>query len=337
MTKNHRAYIWAVALSASLSWVLGHASENLTWESTKQDRKAWKFTPPSAPDAAEEKKVALGRRLYFEPALSKDHSISCASCHVPDKGFADPSRFSKGVDSKVGARQAQSILNCATNTIFFWDGRAKTLEDQALQPIINPLEMNVSLETVVKRLRDMPDYVSAFKNCFDSAPTAELLAQAIATYEKQVYSFNSPFDKWVAGDESAIGADAKKGFALFVGKADCNKCHLGPNFTDGKFHNLGIGMDKPKPDLGRFIVTKIQTDKGAFKTPGLREIVVTAPYLHDGSAATLEEVIETYDKGGVPNPWLSPLMKQLKLTADEKKQLVEFMKALSGQINDPIK
>jgi cytochrome c peroxidase len=312
-----------------------HAADELTWAAAKQDKKLWAFVPPVEASGADAKKVALGRKLYFDPVLSADKSISCASCHKPENGFADPSQFSSGVGGKLGGRHAPSILNRAVGKLYFWDGRAKSLEEQALGPIANPVEMNLPIEEAVKRLNDSADYATAFKDVFAAAPSAAGIADAIAAYERQVYSADSPFDKWVAGDESAMSADAKKGFNLFIGKANCAKCHLGPNFSDDKFHNLGVGMATEKPDLGRFVVTKVQTDKGAFKTPGLRDLTVRAPFLHDGSAKTLEEVIELYDKGGAQNPWLSPLMKELKLAPDEKKQLLEFMKALTGTVHAP--
>lgn len=323
-----------VAVAGMLAFsVLG--ADDLTWEATKQDRKAWTYSAPAAPSADDAKKVALGKKLYFDKALSADNSISCASCHRPEAGYADPDQFSKGVGGKLGGRQAPTVLNLAVGNTYFWDGRAKTLEEQALGPIANPVEMNLPIEEAIKRLSANDDYVKHFKDAFNEAPTAPRVADAIAAFERQVYSHQSPFDKWVAGDEKAMTPDAKQGFVLFVGKANCAKCHLGPNFTDNKFHNLGIGMDKPNADMGRFAISKKPGEKGAFKTPGLREIVATAPYFHDGSSKTLEDVMDVYDKGGTPNGWLSPLVSELKLSAVEKKQLVDFMKALSGQVHQP--
>jgi len=321
-----------------LTTILGFSStgaDDITWDATKQDRKIWSYSAPAAPTADEGKKVVLGKKLYFEKSLSLDNTISCASCHRPEAGFADPDQFSKGVGGKLGGRQSPSILNLAAGTAYFWDGRAKTLEEQALGPISNPVEMNLPIEEALKRLSSNDEYVKLFKDAFGEAPSAPKVADAIASYERQVYSHQSPFDKWVGGDEKAISPEAKQGFVLFVGKANCVKCHSGPNFTDSKFHNLGVGFDKPNPDVGRVAISKKPGEKGAFKTPGLREIASTAPYFHDGSAKTLEEVMDVYDKGGTPNGWLSPLMSELKLSADEKKHLVKFMQALSGQIHQP--
>jgi cytochrome c peroxidase len=311
------------------------AAEEVTWDVTKQDRKAWMQIAPPTPNPEEALKVSLGKKLFFDKILSADRSMNCASCHRPEVAFSDPNPLSKGVKGELGVRHSPSILNLSVGNAYFWDGRAKSLEDQALNPIVNPLEMNLPAEEAIQRLRNDEPYVKMFNDAFHESPTAAHLAEAVAAYVRQLYSHASPFDKWVSGDEKALSAEAKSGFLLFVGKANCAKCHLGPNFTDGKYHNLGIGMDKPGPDLGRFLISKRPGDKGAFKTPGLREIAASAPHFHDGSASSLEEVIELYDKGGKPNGWLSPLIFELKLNPVEKKQLVEFLKALSGTINQP--
>ena len=291
--------------------------------------------PPDNP--LTEEKIKLGKKLYFEKALSIDGSIACASCHVPEKGFADPERFSTGVGGKKGNRQAPTIINRVFSTRQFWDGRAASLEEQALGPVQNPAEMGMpSMDVVVDKLHNMPEYVSLFREAFppDGAITADHVAKAIASFERTVMSGNSPFDKFMAGDRAAMSDSAQRGYALFKDekKANCETCHVGHNFTDENYNNLGVGMSAKDPDLGYFKISKLEGHKGAFKTPTLREIASTAPYMHDGSEKTLEEVVTFYNKGGHPNKWLSKKLKPLKLTKQEEADLVEFLKALSGEV-----
>lgn len=311
------------------------ADESLTWESTKQNRGLWTLITPKAPDLIEAKKVELGKKLFFDPELSADRTVMCATCHHPKAAFSDPQSFSIGFGGKVGTRHSPKILNLSVSNGYFWDGRAKTLEEQALIPISNSGEMNLPISEAVSRLNANGDYFRLFNTAFNEAPSADRIAQSLAAYERQIFSSESPFDKWVAGDESAMRPDAKIGFLLFAGKANCAKCHLGPNFTDNKFHNLGVGMDKPLPDLGRFLISTKPGDKGAFKTPNLRESALIGPYFHDGSARTLEDVIDFYAKGGLQNPWISPLMVEVKLSAEEKASLIKFLESLSGKIHQP--
>jgi cytochrome c peroxidase len=284
-----------------------------------------------------EEKIKLGKKLYFEKALSIDGSISCASCHVPEKGFADPNQFSSGIGGKKGNRQAPTIINRVFSTRQFWDGRAASLEEQALGPVQNPAEMGMpSMDVVIDKLHNMPEYVSLFKEAFppDGAITADHVAKAIASFERTVMSGNSPFDRFKAGDKTAMSEAAQRGYALFKDekKANCETCHVGHNFTDENYNNLGIGMTAKNPDLGYFTISKLEGHKGAFKTPTLREIASTAPYMHDGSQKTLEEVVAFYDKGGHPNKWLSKKVKPLKLTKQQEADIVEFLKALSGEV-----
>jgi cytochrome c peroxidase len=283
-----------------------------------------------------EAKIKLGKRLYFEKALSLDNTLACASCHVPEKGFADPNQFSLGIGGKKGGRQAPSIINRVFSRAQFWDGRAKSLEEQALGPMMNPVEMgHPDIKSVLARLEKDPSYVADFKQAFpeaNGALTDVTLSQAIASFERTVLSGNSPYDRYQAGDKSALNDSAKRGLELFNNKANCAACHSGFNFTDESYHNLGVGMTAKKPDMGRYAITKLDGHQGAFKTPTLREIANTAPYLSDGSLKTLAEVVEFYDKGCQPNKWLSPKIKKLDLTAQEKQDLVEFMKALSGEV-----
>jgi cytochrome c peroxidase len=279
-------------------------------------------------------KIALGREIYFDPRLSADETVSCASCHNPQLAFTDGQKASVGIRGQIGIRSAPTIINRVFSRTQFWDGRALSLEEQAKGPMINPIEMgNKNYDDVVKRLRNIKGYREGFKEAFGTEDfTIEQVAEAIASFERTVVSGNSPFDKFESGgDEKAISESAKRGLDIFRDKGRCSECHAGFNFTDEKFHNTGVGMDKPNPDLGRYEITKKEEDKGAFKTPTLREIARTGPYMHDGSLKTLEEVVEFYDKGGIKNPNLDKEMKPLNLTEEEKKDLVEFLKTLNGE------
>ncbi len=276
-------------------------------------------------------KVALGRQLYFDPRLSKDGTVSCATCHDPRKGWTDQQPVSTGVGGARGTRNAPTVLNSAFNYMQFWDGRAPSLEAQALGPIENPVEMANRLPKVVAWLNSVPGYRSQFQAVFGGPATADRLAKAIAAFERTIYTGNSPYDRYTQDkDESALSPAAKRGLKLFEGKARCTQCHVGFDLSDRVFHNIGVGMDRKDPDLGRYDVTHQEKDKGAFKTPILRDLTKTAPYMHDGSVATLEEVIDLYDRGGEPNPWLDPKIKPLHLTAQEKADLLAFLKSLDG-------
>jgi cytochrome c peroxidase len=293
----------------------------------------WPEDNPYTPEKAD-----LGRLLYFDKRLSSDHTVSCASCHEPKHAFGDAAPVSTGIKGQKGGRSAPTVINRAYSTLQFWDGRAASLEDQAKGPIANPIEMTTSKDaaeahkTCIECLRAIPGYVQRFEKVFGTKNfTIDHVAMAIATFERTVLSGNAPFDKYKAGDKSAMTEAQVRGMKVFFDKAQCDRCHIGFNFTDGSFMNIGIGMEKANPDLGRYNVTKKEEDKGAFKTPTLREIEHTAPYMHDGSLKTLEEVVEHYDKGGIKNPWLNQQMKPLNLTKQDKSDLVSFMKALSGE------
>lgn len=279
-------------------------------------------------------KVELGKKLYFDPRLSGNNWISCATCHNPALGFADGlPRMLGGPASREGGRNTPTIINTAYNPIQFWDGRAATLEEQALGPIQNPNEMNETLDNVIKKLSRMPDYVKAFKDVFGSGVTADGIAKAIAAFERTIVFANSPFDKYMMGDEHAMSEAAKRGMILFNTKAECIKCHNGPNFTDNEFHNIAVPADGPlKEDLGRYNVTKQDADKGAFKTPTLRNITDTAPYMHDGFFPTLFEVVQFYNGGGGRSENKSPDVRALHLTGEEVNDLIEFLKALTGEL-----
>jgi cytochrome c peroxidase len=291
------------------------------------------YVPDNNPPTAD--KVVLGKLLYFDPRLSKDRTISCASCHNPFHGFTDPARTSKGVGGQLGGRNSPTVINRLFSKEQFWDGRAADLEEQAHGPLINPVEMGMPAHTqVVKRVQAIKGYAPLFEKAFGSKEiTMARIAQAIASYERTVVSGNSPYDRYTAGDKDAMSASAVRGMELFNGKANCKTCHTGFNFTDESYHNLGVGMDKPKPDLGRYVVSKADSERGAFKTPTLRNVVQTAPYMHDGSEATLTEVVEFYNRGGVKNQWLSKEIKPLNLTPAEVTDLVAFLEALTGDVN----
>ena len=279
-------------------------------------------------------KIALGREIYFDPRLSADGTVSCASCHNPKLAFTDGQKASVGIRGQIGRRSAPTIINRVFSKSQFWDGRASSLEEQAKAPMINPIEMgNKNYDMVAKRLRNIKGYRKEFKKAFGTEKfTVEHVVKAIASFERAVVSGNSPFDNFESGgDEKALSQSSKRGLDIFRDKGRCSQCHAGFNFTDEKFHNTGEGMDKPNPDLGRYEMTKKEEDRGAFKTQTLREITHTAPYMHDGNLKTLEEVVEFYNKGGVKNPNLDKEMKPLYLTDEEKKDLVEFLKTLSGE------
>ena len=279
-----------------------------------------------------EEKIALGKQLYFDARLSIDNTVSCASCHDPARGWSNGEPFATGIKGQKGGRNSPTILNSAYNRFQFWDGRAGSLEEQAVGPIENPIEMGEKLENVVNKLNAIDGYKKQFQAVFGSDATSETIGKAIAAYERTVLTGNAPYDKFKAGDKSALSESAQNGMKLFFGKATCSACHSGSNFTDNAFHNVGVGMDAEKPDQGRAAISKLGGDTGSFKTPGLRDIHRSPPYMHDGSLKTLEEVIEHYNKGGVPNDYLDEEIFPLKLTDQEKKDLLEFLtEGLAGE------
>lgn len=280
--------------------------------------------PADNPLTAE--KVELGKLLYFDPRLSSDGTISCASCHDPNKGWSNGDQFATGVGGQQGGRNSPTVLNTAYQKFQFWDGRAGSLEEQALGPIQNPIEMNLTLEQAVERLSAIEGYRDRFQQVFGTAVTPEAIGQAIAAFERTVVSGNAPYDQFKAGDTAALSEAAARGMKLFFGKANCSACHAGPNFTDNGFHNLGVNIEAAMPDLGRQVVSGQLGDRGSFKTPTLREIARSAPYMHDGSLKTLEEVVAYYNRGGTNNPQLDEEIFELKLTEQEQADLVAFLK-----------
>lgn len=285
--------------------------------------------PENNPLTAE--KIALGHMLYFDERLSADNTVSCATCHHPDKGWSDNLSVSTGIKGQQGTRNAPTVINSTYMLSQFWDGRAKNLEEQAKGPLINPIEMGQSNhEIVVEKIKTIPGYQPLFQKAFGEAPNIENIAMAIASFERTVLGGNSRYDQFQNGDTTALNASEQRGLKLFFGKANCTRCHVGSNFSDSQFHNLGVGMNKPKPDVGRYEHTQQKEDMGAFKTPTVRDVTKHAPYMHDGSQKTLEEVVEFYDQGGEKNPHLDFRMVPLNLSDQEKADLVAFMKALDS-------
>ena len=261
----------------------------------------------------------MGRKLFFDTALSSDRSTSCATCHDPARAFTDGRATSKGVHGAMGTRNAPTLVNAGTGRLFFWDGRAESLEAQALQPMINPKEMGLSDAAIEKRT---------------GMKVAEV-TNALASYVRTIRSHESRVDYFRAGQTGMLTSDETAGFELFRGRGGCVRCHSGPNFTDDRFHNTGVGyVNDAFADAGRYAISHDERDRGAFKTPTLRDVALTAPYMHDGSLGTLEQVVDFYSNGGIRNPNQDPRMPPVRFSADEKRQLVAFLKALSGRVTD---
>ena len=320
-------------------------------------------TPPDNPTADD--KVQLGERLFFDGRLSADGSVACATCHDPDKGFTDGRRTSVGIKQQVGHRNAPTVLNALYNDTQFWDGRAHLLEDQAKLPITNPIEMGQpNLDAAVAAVAKVPEYRDAFTKIFGRAPTGEDLARALAAYERTQIAFDAPFDRYLAGDDKALDAAAKRGWAIFNGRGRCMSCHgmsgTQPTFSDNKFHNIGVSahaqnfvelarkgiamvdsgdaqavdraaLETDLSELGRFLVTKNFHDVGSFKTSTLRNVLVTGPYFHDGSQDTLWDVMDHYNKGGVQNPYLDGGIQRLGLGENEIDDVVAFLASLTSE------
>jgi cytochrome c peroxidase len=272
--------------------------------------------------------VALGRRLFFDPILSVDRTVACASCHDPETGFADDQPLSAGVAGRRTLRNAPTLYNRALGTSFMWDGRASTLESQVLQPIENELEMDLPLADAVQRLAAAPAYVALFAEAFGEEPSEARLADALAGFVRCILRGDSRVDRFRRGSHDALTPAERGGMWLFESRGGCWRCHGGVNFTDEAFHNTGVGAGDGELDEGRDFVTGEEADRGAFKTPTLRGLVETAPYMHDGSLATLEEVVEFYREGGHANENLDPLIAPVEMTDQDVANLVAFLRAL---------
>lgn len=283
-----------------------------------------------------ETKAELGEKLFFDPILSRDSSISCASCHKPHLAFADSLAVSPGIEGRLGKRNAPSVMNMAFRSVFFYDGRAKTIRDQVHFPIQDSVEMDLSYEVAVSRLISNKYYKTAFNLIYKEDPNVDNVADAISEYESTLETANTEFDAWMNNRPNAMSASAIRGRDVFMSdKAKCFNCHFGPDFTDDDFKNIGLYDDSKYTDRGRYDITKKPSDMGKFKVPGLRNVAVTAPYMHDGSFKTLREVIEYYD-----NPYKivhdpinidEDLSKPLNLTEQEKRDLEAFLRSLTDR------
>jgi cytochrome c peroxidase len=300
--------------------------------------------PPPIPEdnPVTVEKVELGRRLFYDKRLSFNDTVSCASCHSPLLAFADGRPHSVGASGKTGIRNAPSVINAAYNRLQFWDGRAASLEAQVGVPMEDPIEMNQPHAVTVSKISTDPLYKQQFASAFGPGPiTIGKIEKALASFERTLLSADSPFDRYqFGGDKTALSPAAIRGLDIFTDtkRGNCATCHtIGKDyalFTDGKFHNTGLGVsgEGELTDLGRYAVTKVEADKGAFKTPGLRNVAESAPYMHDGSLKTLKDVVDFYAGGGNSNPYLDKDIKALNLTERDRSDLVEFLKSLSGPL-----
>jgi cytochrome c peroxidase len=256
-------------------------------------------------------KIEQGRGLFNDRRLSRDRTIACATCHQPRRAFSDGRAVARGIDGRLGRRNAPALINRGYGRAFFWDGRERTLESQVLKPIADPNEMDFSPDAAAQRV----------------GLSTDALARALASYVRSILSGDSPFDRYVNGDRAALTADQQAGLQIFRGKGNCTACHVGPTFSDERLHNTGVAWrDGRLHDEGG--------GHGTFKTPTLREVARTAPYMHDGSLATLDEVVEFYDRGGNANPLLDSEIRPLRLAAAEKRQLAAFLRATAGRVQD---
>ena len=280
--------------------------------------------------------VGLGKRLFFDPILSRDRSLACVFCHDPGRAYTDGRPLAIGVFGRQGTRSAPTLINRAYGASFFWDGRIPTLEQQVLQPIQDPKEMDLTLDEAVARLRDSRHYPALFRTAFGAEVSVDGISRALAGYLRTILSDAAPVDRYLNGDHEALSSQAVEGLRIFRGKGNCTACHAGSTFTDERFHNIGVGWrDGRMSDTGRFAVSGKADEQGAFKTPTLREIPWTAPYMHAGSLATLADVVEFFDRGGNSNPYLDRELRPLHLSDEEKKALVAFLlEGLSGDLRE---
>jgi len=287
----------------------------------------WPKDNPYSPAGAE-----LGKLLFFDGRLSANGVVACAFCHEPAHAFSASTPLSKGVNGKPGVRHAPTLVNRAWGKSQFWDGRAATLEAQVISPLTNPDEMGMTADQVVQRLRGIEGYAPLFAAAFgDGAITFERIAKALATFQRTILSGDSAYDRYLAGDKSALTKEQKDGLDFFNKKGECAECHSGPNFTTEKFANLGIGMDRVNPDPGREAVTKKRGDFGKFKVSTLRDLAYRAPYMHDGRFKTLGEVLDFYAQGGLANPHLDTRLTPFYLDEETKQDLLAFLAALNGE------
>lgn len=298
--------------------------------------------PIPADNPPTEQTIALGRKLFYDTRLSKDNTLACASCHSPNLGFTDGRSLSLGVGGMRGVRNAPTLLNAAYSQLQFWDGRASGLEEQSASPIANPIEMNQTHKVSVSKIGADPAYKAEFEQAFGPGPvTLEKIEKSLASFERTLLSGNSPFDRYeFGGDKTALAPGAIRGLAIFADpkRGNCATCHTINStyalFSDGRFHNTGEGVNGEGEfnDLGRFGQTKLEADRGAFKTPTLRNIALTPPYMHDGSLKTLKDVVAFYAGGGNSNPDLDKEIKAIRLSGQDRADLVEFLQELTGEM-----
>ncbi len=326
----------ALFASAAIAAVVTHVNAaDLVPAPTQEDR-VWLLGDPvqpedNKPNAA---RIELGRALFFDPRLSGNGTVSCATCHNPALGWSDGLATGVGINGTVLGRATPTIVNTGYNTQFMWDGRKKSLEDQALGPMKTPEEMKTDFGQALSLLQRLPGYQTMFKSAYPGEPIAEeTIAKAIAAYERTVVSRDSRFDRWVAGDRTAISMSEYRGYKTFMDpkKGNCVVCHRAPNFTDNGYHNIGIAHPAGQEDVGRYKIRAAAVLKGAFKTPTLRDIELTAPYFHNGSARTLEAVVDHYARGGDDATNLSPEIRKLPLSNEDRADLVAFMRSLTGK------
>ena len=322
--RNAMKQYLALALSSVMMGIIGStfAADGVEEQS---------YTRPAMPAPKDNQltpdRIELGKHLFFDPRLSGSNWISCATCHNPTLGWSDGLPTAIGHGMKVLGRATPTILNTGYQRFQFWDGRVKTLEEQALEPIIAGDEMAGNLDDIIKKLAVIKGYQDMFEKAYPGEGLSKVtMAKALASFERSIVATEAPFDRFYKGDQKAISDSAKKGFELFKGKANCAACHQNHNFSDDGFHNVGL---KGNQDVGRFAKVPINVLKGAFKTPTLRDIALTAPYMHNGIYKTLDEVVDHYDRGG-DGEVNDPNMKKLNLTPEEKKHIVAFLHSLTG-------
>jgi cytochrome c peroxidase len=317
-----------VAAMAVFSVTGMRAGEEKKAAATRADFKLPKDAPAPSNNQVTPERAELGKMLFFDPRLSGSNWISCASCHNPALGWSDGLPTAIGNGMQVLGRRTPSIVNSSYGTIFMWDGRFHSLEEQAWGPMLAAGEMHGAADPILQKLKQVPGYPQAFERAYPGEGiTKDTVAKAIASFERTIVSSNSPFDSWTAGDEAAMSPAAKRGFELFIGKANCVACHQGANFTDQGFHNIGL---KDTQDVGRYEKIPVPAMKGAFKTPSLRDVALRAPYMHNGMYRTLQNVVDHYDRAGDEKGNLDANLHPLGLSSQEKQDLVEFMRALTG-------
>jgi len=287
------------------------------------------FGLPERKPGASEEIVRIGRTLFFDPVLSRDRSIACASCHQPALGFTDGTVLSTGIDGQRTLHNTPTLLNRAYGERFMWDGRAATLEEQVLIPVQDPREMDLSIEEALARLNADTDYSKLFKSAVGRDADAESLGFALASFIRRLTLGDSPVDRFRAGERGALSPEARSGLWFYESRGGCWRCHGGANFTDEGFHNTGVGAVDGTSAEGRLAVTGDSADRGRFKTPTLRGVALTAPYMHDGSLGTLEEVVEFYRRGGRPNEHLDTAMQPIEMSDADARNLIAFLRALS--------